>query len=107
MWRPEEQVEMEVDADGEPVEEYNEGKNLRKTLDAVTAALEETGDKEAAIAGYRGVLDYEVTDAAGPSDRVGKAKEEAIYGLAKAYADSKRSVFATVEKLLGVLSCEA
>lgn len=99
MWRPDEQVEMDVDADGEPLEEYNEGRNLRNTLDAITAALEETGDKEAAIAGYRGVLDYEVTDAAGPSDGVGKAKEEAIYGLAKGYADCKRSVF-PVKKLL-------
>lgn len=90
MWQPKDQAEMEVDADGEPLEEYDEGKDLRKKLDAVTEALEQTGDKEAAIVGYRAVLDYEVTDAAGPTDSVGKVKEEAIYGLAKTYADSKR-----------------
>lgn len=83
---------MEVDADGEPVQDHDEGRDLRTTLDAVTAALEATGDQQAAIVGYRGVLDYEVTDPSGPSDTVGKVKEEAIYGLAKAYADSKRSV---------------
>lgn len=88
MWQPEKAVEMDVD--GEAVEEYDEGRDLRKKLDEITAALGETGDQEAAIAGYRGVLDYVCTDAAGPSESVGKVKEEAIYGLAKAYADSKR-----------------
>lgn len=79
-----------MDVDGEVVEEYDEGRDLRKKLDEVTAALGESEDKEAAIVGYRGVLDYVCTDAAGPSESVGKVKEEAIYGLAKAYADSKR-----------------
>lgn len=79
-----------MDVDGEAVEEYDEGRDLRKRLDEITAALGETGDKAAAIVGYREVLDYVCTDAAGPSESVGKVKEEAIYGLAKAYADSKR-----------------
>lgn len=90
MWQPEKPVEMDVD--GEAVEEYDEGRDLRKKLDEITAALGEAGDQEAAIVGYRGVLDYVCTDAAGPSESVGKVKEEAIYGLAKAYADSKRYV---------------
>lgn len=81
-----------MDVDGEAVEEYDEGRDLRKKLDEITAALGETGDQGAAIVGYRGVLDYVSTDAAGPSESVGKVKEEAIYGLAKAYADSKRYV---------------
>lgn len=81
---------MEVDADGELIEEYDEGRDLRKTLDTVTAALTETGDRDAAIVGYRGVLDYESTDPSGPSDSIGKVKEEAIYGLAKTYAKDKR-----------------
>lgn len=89
MWQ-EKPIEMEVE--GEGVEVYDEGRDLRKRLDEVTAALVETGDQAAAIAGYRGVLDYESTDPAGPSESVGKVKEEAIYGLAKAYAHSKRSV---------------
>lgn len=79
-----------MDVDGEVVEEYDEGKDLRKKLDAITATLGESGDQAAAIVGYREVLDYECTDSAGPSESVGKVKEEAIYGLAKAYADSKR-----------------
>lgn len=90
MWQ-EQPVEMDVEG-GEAVEEYDEGRYLRKTLDAVTASLGETGDQAAAIKGYRGVLDYESVDPAGPPDSVGKVKEEAIYGLAKAYADSRRLV---------------
>lgn len=90
MWQ-EQPVEMEVEGT-EAVEEYDEGRDLRKTLDAVTASLQETGDQAAAIKGYRGVLDYESVDPAGPPDTVGKVKEEAIYGLAKAYADSRRLV---------------
>lgn len=88
MWQDKHEMEVEV----EGVEEYDEGKELRKTLDEVTAVLGETGDQASAITGYRGVLDYECTDPAGPSESIGKVKEEAIYGLAKAYADSKRSV---------------
>lgn len=79
-----------MDVDGEAVEEYDEGRDLRKKLEGITAALGETGDKATAIVGYREVLDYICIDAAGPSESVGKVKEEAIYGLAKAYADSKR-----------------
>lgn len=97
MWQ-EKPVQMEVEEEG--VEEYDEGKELRKTLDDVTAALAETGDQAAAIKGYRNVLDYEVTDPTGPSDSVGKVKEEAIYGLAKSYADSKRSVCVRIESRL-------
>lgn len=89
MWQ-EKPIEMDVEGDGE--EEYDEGKDLRKRLDEVTATLTETGDQAAAITGYGGVLNYESTNPAGPSDSVGKVKEEAIYGLAKAYADSRRSV---------------
>lgn len=90
MWQ-EQPVEMDVEG-SEAVEEYDEGRDLRKTLEAVTASLAETGDQAAAIKGYRGVLDYKSVDPAGPPDSVGKVKEEAIYGLAKAYADSRRSV---------------
>lgn len=90
MWQ-EQPAEMEVEGDG--IEEYDESKELRNTLDQVTAALEQTGNKQAAITGYRGVLDYESSDPAGPSEGVGKVKEEAIYGLAKAYADSRRYVY--------------
>ncbi|CAM9100812.1 unnamed protein product [Pylaiella littoralis] len=100
MWQPEKVVEMDVD--GEAVEEYDEGRDLRKRLEEITAALGETGDKAAAIIGYREVLDYACTDAAGPSESVGKVKEEAIYGLAKAYADSKR--FSDVVDLLKTAS---
>lgn len=81
-----------MDVDGDAVEEYDEGRDLRKKLDEITAALGETGDQAGAILGYREVLDYVCTDAAGPSESVGKVKEEAIYGLAKAYADSRRCV---------------
>lgn len=81
---------MDVDDDGEPIEEYDEGRELRKRLDAVTAALDAGGDVGDAIVGYRGVLDYESVDPGGQSDSLGKVKEEAIYCLTKAYANSKR-----------------
>lgn len=90
MWQPEDRVEMEVDEDGEPMEEHDEGSELRKTLEAVTEKLDEGGSVEAAIAGYRGVLEYESVDPNGQPDSVGKVKEEAIYCLAKTYANSKR-----------------
>lgn len=90
MWRPEDRTEMEVDEDGERIEEYDEGKELRKTLDAVTVTMEKSGDLKAAVVGYLEVLHYESTDTSGQSDSIGKVKEEAIYCLAKTYAKSKR-----------------
>lgn len=90
MWKQATRVGMEVDDEGEPEEEYDEGTQLRKELDEVSAAFKETEDQQAAIAGYRKVLDYESADSAGPSDSVSKVKEEAIYALTKTYADARR-----------------
>ncbi|CAM9786955.1 unnamed protein product, partial [Choristocarpus tenellus] len=102
MWQ-EKASEMEVDADGADLDVYDEGNELRAKLDAVSEDLVENGDNAVAIKGFRAVLDYECTAPGGASDGVNKVKEEAIYGLAKAYGES-RSRFSDVIDLLKTAS---
>ncbi|CAN0222816.1 unnamed protein product, partial [Discosporangium mesarthrocarpum] len=101
MWQ-EKTTNMDVEGEEEGVEAYDEGKDLRVNLDLVTEALAEGGDQETAISGFRAVLDYQCTAPGGASDTVNKVKEEAIYGLAKSYGETRR--FSDVVDLLRTAS---
>ncbi|CAM9758593.1 unnamed protein product [Chrysoparadoxa australica] len=98
MWQDPE-IAMDVDEEDKVPDE---GIQLRADLDAVEARMNESGSKEAAVAGFTKVLHFEPQAPTGPSDMVQKVKEESIYKLTQMHCDLRQ--FEKVMELLDVAS---